>query len=258
MVTLISKRRLDSTSWAKPYNRSLLLVFFLMSTVSTGCSSMGSSDFEVFDPNEGINRSIYSISDRLDKRVVVPVARSYKSLTPGWLRAGISNISGNILELDSALNAVLQGKSKAGFSDFSRVLLNSTIGIGGVFDAASDLGIDFSNEDLGQTFGMAGWSRSRYLYVPIAGPTTMRDAPGMAYRSFLPRLIFGGAYTWWLGGISMLNTRAEALTLTDTRDSTALDPYAFTREAYYQRRKYLIFDGDPPADNFFEDFDEDY
>ena len=94
--------------------------------------------------------------------------------------------------------------------------------------------------------------------MPVAGPSNARDLPGMAFRSVLPRLILGNSYTWWIGGIVMLNSRAEALSLTDARDTTAIDPYAFTREAYYQRRKFLIFDGDPPVDDFFDDFEEDY
>ena len=166
--------------------------------------------------------------------------------------------SGNLIEIDSSINSFLQGKPKAGFNDLSRVVINSTIGIGGFIDVASNLGIDSQEEDLGQTLAIAGWNRSAYFYVPVAGPSNARDLPGMAFRSVLPRLILGNSYTWWIGGIVMLNSRAEALSLTDARDTTAIDPYAFTREAYYQRRKFLIFDGDPPVDDFFDDFEEDY
>ena len=236
----------------------LLVSVFLIIPITSGCVSVGEDKYQVHDPAEGFNRSIYNLSDGLDKRLLTPVARVYKSATPSWFRSSVSNASGNLIEIDSSINSFLQGKPKAGFNDLSRVVINSTIGIGGLIDVASNVGIDFQEEDLGQTLATAGWNRSAYFYVPVAGPSNARDLPGMAFRSVLPRLILGNSYTWWIGGIVMLNSRAEALSLTDARDTTALDPYAFTREAYYQRRKFLIFDGEPPIDDFFDDFEEDY
>ena len=94
------------------------------------------------------------------------------------------------------------------------------------------------------------------MYVPFLAPATIRDLPSLTIRGLVPRLLLGNEYSFWLGGLDVLNTRANALTLTGARDASALDPYAFTREAYYQRRKFVIFDGDPPMDEFDDFFDE--
>lgn len=224
----------------------------------TGCATLEGPEHGVYDTFEGFNRGSYGVSDWVDRNALVPVARGYETLTPGWFRTGITNFFENLRTVDSALNGFLQGKPKAGGIDLSRVLINTTVGIGGLIDVAAKAGLPYQEEDLGQTLAVAGISRTRYFYVPLLGPSTLRDVPGVAVRSAVPRLLFGSAYKWWLGGVDIINTRAEALALTDTRDSTALDPYAFTREAYYQRRKFLIFDGDPPVDDFFDEFDEDY
>ena len=225
---------------------------------AAGCASLDGPEHGVYDPYEDFNRGSYGFSDWVDRNALVPVARGYEKVTPGWFRSGISNVFLNLTTVDSALNGFLQGKPKAGGTDLARVVINTTVGIGGLIDVASKAGLDYQEEDLGQTLAVAGVSRTRFFYVPLLGPSAVRDVPGVAIRAAIPRLLLGNAYRWWMGGIDLLNSRAEALALTDTRDSTALDPYAFTREAYYQRRKFLIFDGDPPVDDFFDEFDEDF
>jgi phospholipid-binding lipoprotein MlaA len=232
-------------------------VVLLLATLA-GCTSLDGPEYGVYDPLDGFNRGSYRVSDWLDKKAVAPVARGYSNITPKWFRSGISNVFSNLTNIDSALNGFLQGKPKAGVTDLARVLINTTVGIGGLIDVASQAGLDHQEEDLGQTLAVAGITRTRYFYIPLMGPSALRDAPGVAIRSAIPRLILGGAYRWWMGGIDLLNSRAEALALTDARDATALDPYAFTREAYYQRRKFLIYDGDLPVDDFFDEYDEDY
>ncbi|MBH81218.1 MAG: ABC transporter [Gammaproteobacteria bacterium] len=232
--------------------------FLLSVLLATGCASLEGPEYGPYDPFEGFNRASYGVSDWVDRNALVPVARGYQRVTPDWLRDGISNVFLNLITIDSALNGFLQGKPKRGGTDLARIILNSTIGIGGLINAAAQFGLDYQEEDLGQTLAVAGLTRTRYVYIPFAGPSALRDIPGRIVRAAIPNLLLGDAYKWWMSGIDLLNSRAQALSLTDTRDAAALDPYAFTREAYYQRRKFLIFDGDPPVDDFFDDFDEDY
>lgn len=233
-------------------------LFVVGTLLGAGCASLEGPEYGVYDPMERVNRGSYRFSDWVDRNALVPVARGYQTVTPQWFRSGISNFFLNLTTIDSALNGFLQGKPKAGGTDLARVLVNTTFGIGGLIDVASQAGWEYQEEDLGQTLAVAGVTRTRYVYIPLAGPSAWRDVPGRVIRGAIPRWVLGGAYRWWIGGIDILNSRAEALVLTDTRDTTALDPYAFTREAYYQRRKFLVFDGDPPVDDFFDEFDEDY
>ena len=238
--------------------RSAGMVASALVVLMAGCASLEGPEHGVYDPYQGFNRGSYGLSDWVDRNALVPVARGYSKVTPKWFRSSIGNVFLNLTTVDSALNGFLQGKPKAGGTDLARILINTTLGIGGLIDVAAKAGLDYQEEDLGQTLAVAGVTRTRFFYIPLLGPSALRDAPGVAIRATIPRLLIGGAYRWWMGGIDLLNSRAQALTLTDTRDSTALDPYAFTREAYYQRRKFLIYDGDPPVDDFFDEFDEDF
>ncbi len=229
-----------------------LLVLFTL----VGCVSLDTPDYGVLDPHEAGNRASYSLTDWVDKKAIGPAARAYRAATPGWIRAGVGNFFANLRGIDSAINGFLQGKAKSGATDLARLLLNSTVGVGGFVDVAGSSGLLHQEEDLGQTLATWGITRTRYVYLPLLGPATLRDLPGKLIHTALPRLVLGGGYAWWVGGLDLLSTRADLLTATDVRDASALDPYAFTREAYYQRRKYLIFDGDPPFDDFFDDVDE--
>jgi phospholipid-binding lipoprotein MlaA len=236
-----------------------LVVVVGFAVVLSACASLEGPDYGVYDTSEGLNRSSYRFTDRLDRAIIVPVANAYQALLPDFVETGIANFFRNLRDLDSALNGFLQGKPKRGATDVARFVLNSTIGLGGLFDVATSADLRSQEEDLGQTLAVWGWKNSRYIYVPFLGPATIRDLPSLTIRGYVPRLVVGSGYSFWLGGLDLLNTRANALTLTDARDVSALDPYAFTREAYYQRRKYLIFDGDldEETDDFFDEFEEE-
>ena len=230
----------------------------LLAGLLVGCASQGAQDYAPDDPMEGFNRNSYAVSDWVDRKALVPVARGYTKITPSWWRTGVGNVFANLRGLDSSANGFLQGKPGKGATDFSRFLINSTMGIAGIFDVARHAGLQPGEEDFGQTLAVWGVKKTRYVYIPFLGPSTMRDIPSVVISSFMPRLILGKNYEYWMGGVDLLNARAEALNLTDTRDASALDPYAFTREAYFQRRKFLIYDGDPPLEDFFDEgFDDD-
>jgi len=221
-----------------------------------GCSSLQGEEFGVFDPYEETNRSSYNVTEVVDQAVVLPAAKAYDKVTPNWLQRGVLNVFLNLRTIGSSVNGFLQGKPASGGTDLARIVINSTLGVGGFFDLASGWGLRYQEEDFGQTLAVWGVTRSRYLYVPLLGPTTLRDLPSSIVRNGLPRLIIGAQYPWGLTGLDLLSARADLIAATKARDATALDPYAFTRDAYYQRRKFLIYDGDPPLDDLFDDFDD--
>ncbi len=220
------------------------------------CSTLDGEEYAVFDPFEKPNRTSYRVTETVDRAVVRPVAKGYDKVTPNWLQKGILNVFTNLRTVGSSLNGFLQAKPKAGATDLTRIVINTTIGLGGFFDVASHWGLRYQDEDFGQTLAVWGVKRSRYIYVPMLGPSTVRDLPSTLVRSMMPRLILGHEYHWGLSVVDFVSARADLLTATEVRDASALDPYAFTRDAYYQRRKFLIFDGDPPVDDFFDDFEE--
>ncbi len=220
------------------------------------CASLEGPDYAVQDPGEKFNRASFEFSEEVDRSFLVPVARTYQRVLPDPLERGASNFFANLRMVDSGLNGFLQGKPKSGSTDLMRFLLNSTLGVAGLFDVATPAGLRAQNEDFGQTLAVWGWRSSRYVYVPLVGPSTVRDLPAMALSAFAPRLLLGQYHRLWVSGVGLVGTRADALALTDVRDAAALDPYAFTREAYYQRREFLIHDGQPPLDDFDSFFNE--
>ena len=228
----------------------------LVSLFLGGCASLQGDDYAVYDENEGFNRWSYEVSDTVDRNVLVPVARGYQSVTPDFVEQRVTNVFANLRTLASSVNGFLQGKPASGGEDFGRFMVNTTIGLGGLFDPATDVGLLPQEEDFGQTLATWGWRKSRYIYIPFLGPSTLRDAPSAVIRGMIPRLLIGPDYPWGLSVLDLVNTRASLLTTTDVRDASALDPYTFTRDGYIQRRKYLIYDGEPPLDDLFDDFDD--
>ena len=224
------------------------------------CASLEGPDYGVYDLNEDFNRGSYEFSESIDEHAMAPIARGYQSIAPDLVETGISNFFKNLRSLDSSANGFLQGKPNRGATDALRFIINSTVGLGGLFDVATPAGLYHQDEDIGQTLAVWGWKKSRYIYVPLAGPSTVRDLPVLVLRGILPRLVLGDFHNLGISGLDVVSARAGALDLTETRDAAALDAYVFTREAYVQRRKFLIYDGNPPLDDFddfFDEFDEE-
>lgn len=238
-------------------NLRILMVSLVLSIGVGGCASVPEQDYKSSDPMEGFNRASYNATDWIDRKSLAPLARGYAYITPGWWRTAIDNIFSNLLGVDSALNGFLQGKPKRGATDLTRVVVNTTLGIGGIFDVGQRIGLQPGQEDLGQTFAVWGAKQTPYVNVPFLGPSSVRDLPSVAVRMMIPQLLLGDAFEPWIRGLRLVNARAQLLTITDARDSS-LDPYVFTREAYYQRQKFLIFDGDPPEEDFFDDDFDDF
>ena len=222
-----------------------------------GCASLEGDDYAVYDQAPGFNRASYEFTDSIDRAVLTPVARGYRTITPDWLELGISNMFLNLTTISSATSGLLQGKPKSSGIDMARILINSTIGLAGFFDVARAWGLRYQQEDLGQTLAVWGVKKTRYVFVPGMGPSTVRDLPSDLILSYLPRWILGYDYHWGVSALNVVRARAGALGVTDTRDEVAMDPYVFTRDAYYQRRKFLIYDGQPPLDDEFDDFGDE-
>ena len=205
------------------------------------------------DPFEKTNRKFYAFNDAIDKKFVQPVAETYVKITPGIFRDGVTNFFDNLGYINTISNDILQGKINYAAQDSARFILNSTIGLGGLFDPATKVGLEKRSEDLGQTLAVWGASEGSYLMLPLMGPSSGRDitSPVMSMATN-PLTYIASVVTIPVGFLKAVNSRANLLDATRMRDQAALDPYTFVREAWRQKRNYDIFDGNPPTedDNF--------
>jgi phospholipid-binding lipoprotein MlaA len=222
----------------------------------TGCATMPAGEGDPRDRFEPTNRAIHRFNDALDRNVAKPVAKAYVKVTPAPVRTGFSNFFRNLTFPTVIINDLLQLKVKGFANDTARLIVNTTIGIGGLFDPASQIGLSAGNEDFGQTLGRWGVPAGPYVVLPFFGPSNVRDAFGLAADQFTdPKNYVKNDYvSWGLTGLSLVDLRAELLA-TETVLSNANDPYAFVRNAYLQRREYLVKDGAVPDEELeiFED-----
>ena len=191
------------------------------------------------DPYEGFNRSMHGFNMTVDRWFLKPVATGYKEITPVFVQSRVSNFFSNLKGINVVLNDLLQGKVDQGASDIGRFTTNSTLGVLGLFDVATDLGIESHNEDFGQTLAVWGVGEGSYLVLPIMGPTTTRDGAA----SVLDRAANPGTYVPGVGIVEGINDRANAQGALNFIDEAALDPYVFMRESYLQYRSNLVNDG---------------
>ncbi|MSR15236.1 MAG: VacJ family lipoprotein [Gammaproteobacteria bacterium] len=231
-------------------------VALIVSVLGSGCASTAPKSADPTDSLEGMNRSFYSFNDSLDKNFFEPIARGYVKVAPTPVRGSVTKFFENVNYLNIITNDLLQGKGGQFASDTGRFLVNSTMGIGGLFDPATSLGMPEHDEDTGQTLGTWGANEGTYLVLPLMGPSSVRDLPDAATSMLLNPLTYLNAIvTLPLGVLNAINTRANLLEASSIRDQAALDPYTFVREAYRQQREYKIYDGNPPGDGF-EDYVE--
>ncbi len=218
------------------------LAFALL--VLTGCATTGPKTPDPRDPLERLNRGTFAFNQALDKSVVRPVLRGYRRVTPQVVRTGVSNFFANAEYPIVIVNNLLQGKLGAAASDTGRFFLNTTLGIGGLLDPATDAGLARNNEDFGQTVGRWGVPPGAYVMVPFLGPYTVRDGLGGLADDFAePRhYLKDDTARWSLWAVGQLNRRA-GLTEAEAILDRSGDPYAFVRSAYLQRRQYLVTDG---------------
>ncbi len=200
------------------------------------------------DPFEPANRAIFGFNEALDKAVLTPVAKGYQAVVPELMRQGVTNFFGNFGDGWSAINNVLQGKGEAAATMVARVATNTLFGIGGIFDVASDLGMERSSEDFGQTLGRWGMPAGPYIVWPLLGPSTGRDTLGRPLDlAWSPSLaINDGGVNIGLSALNLIDTRANLLEASRVVDGLAFDKYTFIRDAYIARRRNLVYDGNPP------------
>ena len=202
------------------------------------------------DPLEGFNRGMFSVNDTLDSAVLKPVAKAYVAVTPSAARAGVSNAFGNIGEIGTALNNLLQGKPGNALSDVGRLVINSTLGVLGLWDVATPMGLAKNDEDFGQTLGKWGVGSGPYLVLPFSGPSTVRDSVA---RFSVDRFTGYNPYidhkrtSYSVTSLELINGRAGFLAAGDALDAASTDKYAFLRDAFLQRRLNQLHDGAVPS-----------
>jgi phospholipid-binding lipoprotein MlaA len=196
------------------------------------------------DPWESWNRGVYKVNDKLDRGFAKPVARTYVRVVPHAIRTGVSNFFDNLTTTTVLVNDALQGKFKAAANDLGRFVLNSTVGLGGILDPATPMGLAHNNEDFGQTLGHWGVHPGPFIELPLLGPSDLRDGPARLVDAYTNphAYIRNTGVKWGLYGLYLVDARAGLLSLDETLKNV-YDPYAFVRDAYLQRRAYLVSDG---------------
>lgn len=204
------------------------------------------------DPIEGFNRGVFAFNEGVDKVVLKPVAQGYEAVAPVPVRKGVGNFFANVDDVLIAVNNLLQGKVPDAASDISRLAINSTLGILGLFDVASEMGLEKHNEDFGQTLGRWGIGTGAYVVLPLFGPRDVRDTVGLVANRGLDPVarIYPVNVRNSLSGTRFISDRAELLPADRAIEEASLgDKYGYIRDTYLQRREYLVYDGKPPRKN---------
>ena len=202
------------------------------------------------DPLEGLNRSVFAFNEAIDLALLKPLAIAYKTAVPNPVRTGVNNVFGNVGDAWSAVNLLLQGKVKRALEMTVRVTTNTVFGVGGLFDLASDAGLERQAEDFGQTLGKWGLAPGPYLVLPFYGASSLRDALGLPLdrKASLPGVVQDGSYRWGLTTLELVHGRADLLSATNLLEQVAFDKYSFVRDSYLARRRNQVFDGNPPEE----------
>lgn len=239
------------------YN-SIFLRLLLLSWMVSGCAA-----HQTHDPFEKFNRGVFAFNDGVDKIMLKPIAETYKAVVPEPVDNGVTNFFSNLNDIGVVVNDLLQFKFKQALSDTGRLFLNTTAGLLGFIDVGTELGLSKHNEDFGQTLGFWGVKKGPYLVLPFFGPSSGRDVVGFGTDLlFDPTFYYAASITSTTGqavfaggAIKGVDTRADLLGTEQILQTAALDKYLYIREAYLARRKYLVYDGNPPEEEDF--FDEE-
>ncbi|HEX8989122.1 MAG TPA: VacJ family lipoprotein [Rhodocyclaceae bacterium] len=212
-----------------------------------GCATSGNPK----DPIEGFNRAMFSFNEGLDKAIIKPVAQGYDYVAPQPVKTGVTNFFANLADVFIAVNNLLQGKVPEAASDAGRFAVNTTVGILGFMDVASDMGLEKHDEDFGQTFGRWGVGPGPYVVIPFFGPRDARDTVGLVLDVKTdPVANYSHVATRnTLLAVRVENDRANLLPADKVIEEAALDKYSYIRDGYLQRRRNLVYDGNPPREN---------
>ncbi len=226
------------------WTRNVALVLLLCGTA--GCATTNGGDPR--DPLEGFNRAMYSFNDGFDQAIGKPVSTAYRDVLPGPIRTGVRNFFANIADLWIGVNNLLQGKPKDAITDWARFAFNSSFGLLGLIDFASDIGIEKHDEDFGQTFGRWGVGDGAYLVWPFLGSSSVRDSVGLIFDIGLDPVLKHKPVDVRNVATVLRATgkRADLLDASRILEEAALDKYVFQRDAHLQRRRSQVYDGNPP------------
>jgi phospholipid-binding lipoprotein MlaA len=225
-----------------------LCALLLLAGSLAGCAASGGNPA---DPLENVNRKVFAFNDAADRYALTPVAKGYRFVLPGFVRTGIANFFSNLEDVWVSVNDVLQGKFQEGMEDATRVLFNSTFGIAGLFDFASDVGLPKRSEDFGQTLAVWGVTSGPYVVLPFFGPSTFRDGFGLLVdgrADLVYRVVDDVPLRNSIWATRAVSSRANLLDASSVLEQAALDRYSFVRDAWLQRRRDLIYDGNPPRE----------
>jgi len=232
--------------------KQLLLSFLLFFMANT----LAFSEEDV-DPFEDINRTVYGFNETVDDNLLEPLSRAYKDHVPEVAQDRVSDFFGNLRDVSTLANQILQFKPVESVETLGRILVNSTIGLGGLFDVASDMGLTTDDEDFGQTMGVWGVEQGPYVVLPLLGPSTVRDGVGLFVDTTSDANMIDkteGIGFISSSAINIIDKRVELLPATDMLDLSD-DPYTMMRSSYLQKRKFDVFDGSLPVEeDEFDDF----
>lgn len=214
-----------------------------------GCASTpAGGNAQANDPIESWNRTMFGFNESLDENVLKPVATGYTKVVPSVARTGVTNFYNNFQDAWSAVNSFLQGKFENGGINTMRVITNTTLGVGGLFDWATEMRMERHTEDFGQTLGAWGFDAGPYVVWPLLGPSTLRDSFGLPLDIAASPSTFIDSTPWAIGVgvLQVIDTRAGLLGTTNLLDDIVIDKYVFVRDGHLQRRRSLVYDGNPP------------
>jgi phospholipid-binding lipoprotein MlaA len=202
------------------------------------------------DPIEPFNRAVFGFNDVVDRVLIKPVATVYRDAAPKVVRQGVSNFFGNLVDVWSIFNNAIQFRGQATGDSIARVMVNTTLGLGGLIDVASDLEIERHTSDFGLTLGRWGVPPGPYVVLPILGPYTLREVAAIPIdqQGNLVNQITDDQSRYGLTVLNVVDYRAQYLTAGDVVEGAALDVYSFTRDSYYQRQRNRLYDGNPPEE----------
>lgn len=262
---MVIHKALGGPHSGKPYLIFTTSLVLSVALAMSGCASTGektavtatqanTAPSNAADPYENINRKVFAFNDKVDSYVAEPIANAYKWATPQFMQTGVSNFFTNLKNINVVLNDLLQAKFQQSAEDTGRFLINTTAGVGGLFDVAQHAGLEQNDEDFEQTLAVWGVPQGSYLVIPFLGPSTARGIPGSVFDTAANPATYVGLPVQL---VSMLNSRANAEGALKFIDEAALDPYVFTRESFLQWRQNLATDGKSEAKSDLADFEDD-
>jgi phospholipid-binding lipoprotein MlaA len=216
-------------------NNKARIAMLVMAAGLGGCATTHNPD----DPLEGFNRAMFSFNETVDRAAIKPVAQAYETVLPSFVQTGIGNFFGNIADVWTGVNQLLEGNGANGASDFTRVAINTTFGLGGLLDIASEARLPKHKADFGVTLGVWGVTAGPYVVLPVLGPTNVRDTAALPVDFYGDLWQYETPILWrYVGtGVRLIDRRAQLLSVGNLLDDAALDKYQFVRDAYVQRRE---------------------